>query len=168
MTDIKNISGTEAKEKICELVKETDICMFCTNLAQAQMSTRPMSTQGVDKDGTIWFFSDRNSHKDGEIRADNRVQLIYANTSQQHYLSLFGSAEELRDQAKIDELWTPIVKTWWQGGKDDPSLMLIKFIPQDGYYWDTKHGKMFAFAKMLASVVAGREMDDSVEGQVKP
>jgi general stress protein 26 len=168
MTDIKDISGNAAIEKITELVKETDICMFCTNLSQAQMSTRPMSTQSVDKDGTIWFFSDRNSHKDTEIKADNRVQLLYADTSKQHYLSLFGRAEELKDQAKIEELWTPIVKTWFQGGKDDPSLMLIKFTPEDGYYWDTKHNKMVAFAKMLASVVVGREMDDSVEGQVKP
>lgn len=168
MSDIKHLGGDEANTKISELVKETDICMFCTNLTESPLSTRPMSTQGVDEDGTIWFFSDRNSHKDHEIKADNRVQLIYADTSKQHYLTLFGRAEEQRDQAKIDALWTPIVKTWWQGGKDDPNLMLIKFTPEEGYYWDTKHGKMVSFAKMLASVVVGREMDDSIEGQVKP
>jgi hypothetical protein len=54
-----------------------------------------------------------------------------------------------------------------QEGKDDPELTLIKVEPVHTYYWDTKHGKMVAFAKMLASVVTGKTIDDSIEGKLK-
>lgn len=167
MSDFKDISGAEAITKIKELVNKTDICMFCTSLGQAPISTRPMSTQEVDDDGSIWFFSERNSHKDMDVRTDSRVQLFYADTSKSNYLSLYGQAEELKDEQKAKELWEPILKTWFPNGPEDPNLMLIRVRPESGYYWDTKNGKMVAFAKMLVGMVTGKELDDSVEGEVK-
>ncbi len=72
------------------------------------------------------------------------------------------------DKNKIDELWTPIIKTWFQEGKDDPNLTLLKVTPAEAYYWDTKHGKMVSFAKMMASIVVGKTMDDGIEGKLNP
>ncbi len=167
MSDFKDLVGLEAAKKIKELVNKTDICMFCTALGQAPVSTRPMSTQDVDDDGTIWFFSDSSSNKDMDIRSDSRVQLFYANTSSYSYLSLYGQAEELKDDEKAKELWEPILKTWFPNGPDDPNLMLIRVRPESGYYWDTKNGKAVAFAKMMVGMVTGKELDDSIEGEVK-
>lgn len=36
----------------------------------------------------------------------------------------------------------------------------------DGYYWDTKHGNMVAYAKMLVGAAIGKTMDDSIEGKL--
>jgi general stress protein 26 len=61
-----------------------------------------------------------------------------------------------------------VVKAWFQEGPEDPNLSLIKFTPSEGFYWDTKNGKMVAFAKILTSIISGKTMDDSVEGTLKP
>lgn len=158
----------EAVEKIREITSDGRIGMLCTNLTKAPFSTCPMATQTVDDDGTIWFFSTRNSDHNSEIAADSRVQLLYANPDDDSYLSLYGKAEILYDRAKVDELWNPYVKVWFQGGKDDPNLSLLKFTPSEGYYWDTKNGQMVAFLKRMASLVTGKTMDDSIEGKIKP
>ena len=71
------------------------------------------------------------------------------------------------DKEKIKELWEPIVKTWFQEGTDDPHISVIKVTPKEGYYWDTKHGKLVALAKMVASMVSGKTMDDGIEGKIK-
>ena len=167
MGDIKNLSGKEAISKLQELIKAADICLFTTNLTKLPLSTRPMSTQEVDDDGSIWFFSGKASNKNQEIKNDQRVQLFYYNKGSSEYLSVYGEATLLHDRNEIERLWSPIVKTWFTEGKDDPDLQLIKVTPVDAYYWDTKHNKMVAGLKILTGAVTGITMDDGVEGNMQ-
>ena len=155
-------------KKIKELADAADICLFVSNLTELPLSARPMSRQHIDDDGTLWFFSEKSSHKNVHIQQDNRVQLFFSNRNSSEYLSLYGIAEILTDPAKAKELWSPIAKTWFNGGPDDPSLTIIKVTPQDGYYWDTKHGKFVSLLKIAAGAITGKEMDGSVEGKIKP
>lgn len=167
MGDIQNLQNKEAIEKIVELAKN-QTCLFCTFTGEYAIAARPMSTQGVEEDGTIWFFSSKESNKNREINNKNKVQLLYGDPGKSDYLSVEGNVEIMEDKKKIDELWTPIIKTWFQEGKDDPNLTLLKITPAQAYYWDTKHGKMVSFAKILASVVIGKTMDDGIEGKLNP
>ena len=59
-----------------------------------------------------------------------------------------GRASLSRDKVKIEELWKPIVKTWFTEGVDDPRITVIKVAPTGGYYWDTKHGNAVAGVKI--------------------
>ncbi len=95
------------------------------------------------------------------------MQLLYANDGSSEYLSLFGTAEILKDQAKVEELWTPWAKTWFNEGKDDPTITLLKVKPQEGHYWDTKNNKMVQMAKIAVGAVTGKHLDDGVEGTMK-
>jgi general stress protein 26 len=164
---IQNISRQEANEKIKELAKKADVCMFTTSLTKLPLITRPMSTRDVDNDGNIWFFSREGSDKNLEIMADNRVQLFYSNSSSYEYMSLYGKATILKDAAKAEELWSAIAKTWFDGGYDDPELTLLKVEPEEGYYWDTKDGKVIGLMKMVAGAITGKELDLGVEGKLK-
>lgn len=165
MSDVKHLESNNAIEKLQEMVKGNSIAMFCTNLTNLPISTCPMSTQKVEDSGAIWFMSSKVSKHTADIQADNRVQLIYTDHGSSAYLTIFGTAEVLYDRAKVEELWSPIAKVWFPEGKDDPNLTLIKVTPEEGYYWDTKNGKMVSFLKMLASVVSGKEMDGGVQGR---
>ena len=164
--NIKHLSNEEAVEKMQELATG-QTCMFTTFTGEYDITVRPMATQSIDDDGSFWFFSGKNSHKNKEIQQNNKVQLLYSHPGKYNFLSVEGEAEISTDKEKIKELWTPLVKTWFQEGVDDPNLTLIKVTPHNSYYWDTKHGKMVAFAKYLASIVAGKTMDDSIEGKLK-
>ena len=164
---VQNISRQEANEKIKELAKKADVCMFTTSLTKLPLITRPMSTRDVDNDGSIWFFSRDGSDKNLEISADNRVQLFYSNSSSSEYMSLYGKATILKDARKAKELWSAIAKTWFNEGYDDPELTLIKIEPEEGYYWDTKDGKVISLLKMVAGALAGKEFNTGVEGSVK-
>src|SRR5690606_19997034 len=95
---------------------------------------------------------------------DPFVQLLFQGSAHSGFLSVYGIAEISQDKAKIDELWNPLVKTWFTEGKDDPRITVIKVSPTKSYYWDNKNGNMVAFLKMAASVVSGKTMDDSIEG----
>lgn len=164
---IADLSHSEAIEKIREIVDHTNICMFTTHLDKTPLPTRPMATQKVDDEGSIWFLSDSESEKNLEIENDSRVQLIYANVSKSEYMTVYGHAIITKDRAKIEEMWTPMAKAWFKGGKDDPTLSIIQVIPDNAYYWDTRNSKMISFLKILVSVVSDKAYDDGVQGKLK-
>jgi general stress protein 26 len=165
--NIENLSKKDAIKKMKELVKHNMMCMFTTRLTQVPLQARPMAVQEVDDEGVFWFFSDVESDKNFEIAEDSRVQLFFGDSGKSEYLSVYGHAMTSVDPKRIDELWHPMVKTWFQGGKDDPNLTLLMVIPDEAYYWDTKNNKMVALMKIMASVVSGKTMDDGVEGRLK-
>ena len=161
----KDLAGTEAGKKIKDLVDNANTCYFCTKITTGEpLTTRPMSVQKVDEAGTMWFLSADDSHKNAEIQIDNRVHLLFQGSAHSDFLSVYGVATISRDKALIQELWEPVLKTWFTEGIDDPRITAIKVEPQDGYYWDNKHGNAVAFAKMAVGAVLGKTLDDSIEG----
>ena len=167
MGEVKNLTATDALEKIREIAKNANICMCVTDLSNLPLAGRPMATQEVDREGNIWFMSDRNSDKNKEIEVDNKVQLFYSHTANYEYLSIFGIAEIVNDRSKIEELWTPMAKTWFKEGKDDPNIRLIKVMPEDAYYWDTKNNKMVSLIKFAMGAIGITPKDDGgIEGKL--
>ncbi len=164
--NVENLTSTEGIKKMKKLVEDADICMFVTQLDQLPLSARPMSSQHVDESGCIYFFSTVSSDKNIHIQKDDRVQLFYSNKNSSEYLSIYGTAVITKDIIKIKEYWSTMVKAWFPEGPDDPDISLITVTPLDGYYWDTKHNKYVALFKIATSIITGKTMDDSVEGEL--
>jgi len=166
MSDTETLSGERAIHKFKEVVGHNPMCMFLTGLDQRPIPGRPMTTQKVCDQGNFWFLSSRSSMKDHDIAADPTVQLIFANMGGSEYMSVFGTAEVIEDMAKKKELWSPIAKAWFPLGVDDPDLTVLKVKPSEGYYWDTKNGKLVSMLKILTAVVTGDPSDGGVQGRI--
>jgi general stress protein 26 len=155
--------------KIRELVDRAKTCFFCTaTAAGSSAGVRPMSVQQLDDEGNLWFLSADDSHKNLELAQEPTVRLFFQGSPHSDFLFLEGRATILRDRAKVEELWEPVVRTWFTGGQDDPRITIIKVEPSHGYYWDTRHGTAVAGIKMLIGAALRRTMDDSVEGTLEP
>lgn len=164
----KNLGGQEATKKIKELADSAQSCFFCTTIKTGQpFAVRPMSPQQIDDEGNLWFLSADDSKKNDELAEDPNVQLLFQGSPHSDFMTLYGKATVNKDKAKIKELWQPIIKTWFTEGIDDPRISVIKVTPEDGYYWDTKHGTIVAFIKMAAGAITGQTLDDSIEGTLK-
>ncbi len=164
----QDLAGAPAVKKIQELVKQAPTCFLCTSIqTNKRFETRPMSVQKVDDDGFLWFLSANDSAHNVEIQKDPAVQLLFQGSPHSDFLTLYGNATIGRDKAKIKELWEPIMKTWFTEGEDDPRITTICVRPTQGYYWDTKHNRAIAFAKMVVGAVIGQTLDDSIEGKLR-
>ncbi|WP_281237795.1 MULTISPECIES: pyridoxamine 5'-phosphate oxidase family protein [Flavobacterium] len=163
----ENLINAEAIKKIKSLAGDIKIAIFCTQLAQIPIQSRPMAVQDIDDEGNLWFISSTDSDKNHEIQQDNQVQLFFSNISSSQYLSVYGHATIFRDQQKIDELWSPIAKAWFEEGKKDPKVSVIKVTPADSYYWDTKNSKIITLLKIASAAVFGTDSDVGVKGNLK-
>ena len=166
MPDNQPIHDTKAVEKFQKLIEHSPLCHFLTRLDERPIPTRPMVTQQVDDEGNFWFLSSRSSEKDTDIVKDSYVQMLYANPSDSEFLSIFGTATVVEDMAKKRELFGTLAKAWFPKGVEDPDLSVVKVKPLQGYYWDTKHGKMLTLLKMAASALIGKKSESGVEGKI--
>jgi general stress protein 26 len=162
-----DLNSGEAVKKIKEIVDAAKSCFFCTSGMTGQSKgVRPMSVQQVDEMGALWFLSANDSNKDEDIQADPTVDLYFQGSAHSDFLHLRGRASVSEDKQKIKELWEPIMKTWFTEGENDPRISVIRFVPDEGYYWDNKHGNAVAGVKMMVGALVGKTLDDSIEGRL--
>ncbi len=133
--DIKK-QNDQSMEKVAQLVEEIKFAMLTTHDRDGVLRSRPMSTLQMDSDGCLWFFTGAHSFKVGDVREDAHVNLAYARSDKQDYLSVAGTAEVIRDRQKMQQLWTPWLKPWFPDGLDDPELVLLKVTVVEADYWD--------------------------------
>ena len=165
----EDLQGQEAVKKIKDMVKQTENCWFCSAIATGESNgDRPMNIRQVDDEGNLWFLSASDSRKNQELALDSAVKLYFQGSKHSDFMQLNGYATITPDKAKIKELWSPMVQTWFTEGMDDPRVTVIQVIPTAGYYWDTKHGNAVAGVKMLIGAVLKKTLDDSVEGTLDP
>jgi len=164
-----DLTGTGAAQRIKEIAEDAENCFFCTSATTGETEgVRPMNIRKVDDAGNLWFLSASDSRKNMELQADPHVRIFLQASKQAGFIFLDGSVEISRDRQRIDDLWDPVLKTWFTEGKDDPRVTVIKFTPGAGYYWDNKHGNFIAATKMLVGAAIGKTLDDSIEGKLKP
>jgi general stress protein 26 len=163
-----DLRGAAAVKQIRTIVEKAQSCFFCTAAASGDShGARPMNVRQVDDQGNLWFLSADDSHKNEELAGDPTVTLYFQGSPHSDFLFLRGKATLSRDKAKIKELWTPTIGTWFTDGVDDPRITVIRVTPTEGHYWDTKHGDWVAGIKILLGSMIGKTLDDSVEGALR-
>ena len=164
----EDLRGGDAVKQIKTVVKQSDNCFFCTAVGVGESGgVRPMNVRRLDDDGTLWFLSASDSHKNLELEQDAEVRLFFQGGPHSDFMELEGTATVSRDRDKIEELWQPVIRTWFTEGVDDPRITVIRVTPTSGYYWDTRHGMAVAGVKMMIGMVIGKTLDDSVEGTLR-
>jgi len=147
-------------QKLRELVKDIDFCMLTTVAENGDLHSRPMSSNGdIDSAGALWFFTSASAHKVHEIEKLPKVNVSFADPDNQHYVSISGTAQLVRDRNKIDELWRPEFKMWFPNGKDDPDVALLRVSPEKAEYWDSPASTIGYMLNFLSSLVSGKEAD---------
>lgn len=141
--------------KLNELIKGIDFAMLTTIRSDGSLHSCPMATQDVDGDGVIWSFSDSNTQKVEAIRTDPRVNLAYSDVGSQRYVSIAGRCELVRDPVKAKQLWSPLYRTWFPKGLEDPNLILLKIHVQEAEYWHAPEGRMVKLPGFAKAGIAG-------------
>ena len=147
-------------QKVRDLVKDIDFCMLTTIDEKGDLHSRPMSSNGdIDSNGDLWFFTAASSHKVSEIEKLPKVNVSFADPANQHYVSITGRAQLVRDRSKIDELWRPEFKMWFPEGKDDPEVALLRISLEKAEYWDSPSSTIGYALSFVSSLVTGKEAD---------
>jgi len=157
----------ESIDKLKGLLESIDFAMLTTIADGGRLRSRPMSTQEMDENGDLWFFTSDRTHKIEEIEADNRVNVAYSQPDDNTYISVFGRAEVVKDRQKIEDLWNPVYKAWFPDGLDDPALCLLKVSVEEAEYWDSSNSKVVQVVGFVKALATGERADGGDYGRIQ-
>ena len=164
----ENLANTEAIQKLKDLAMKIDVGMLCTHTSDSKhVHAVPMSTQEVDDDGNIWFLFSSESDSFHHLQADSQICLLYSDPGSYHFLSIHADTETSQDPIRIEKYWNPMVEGWFEKGKEDPHIRILKVKPHEAHYWDTKSNKLITFFKVAMSGITGSKLDVGREGDLK-
>ena len=146
------VEQTEEIKKLAELMKGIRFAMLTTMEDDGVLHSRPMTTQEVEFDGDLWFFTKAHAPKVEEAEQHRQVNVSFADSEKNKFISASGTAILVRDKAKMQELWKVPYKLFFPQGLEDPEIALMKVSVEKAEYWDsapTGLGRAFNFAKAL-------------------
>jgi len=163
----ENLQRKEAIEKLKDLVNHIDIGMLSTFQEGTDYPySIPMSRQEVDEDGTLWFLFSSESETYRHLTRNNKISATFSDIRDYRFLSINGTAEILRDQARIDKYWNKFMEAWFEKGSQDETIRVLKVTPAEAHYWDNKTNKLMTLFKVAASALSGKRMDIGREGDL--
>lgn len=147
-----DLTPAQAEDRIWELAKQIDICMFVTWDGEYNRA-RPLSARVDRAAHSIFFLVNDDGAKNDQLQQYPKVTLAWSDNSSYKYVTVSGPAVVTNDRAKIKELWEKTDEAWWDS-PEDPDIRLITVKPDDGELWDSP-GKIVATAKMVMAAVTG-------------
>jgi general stress protein 26 len=148
----------QSLQKLRDLIKDIDFCMLTTLDNDGCLRSRPMSTNGeVEANGDLWFFTYASSHKVTEVNRHNQVNVSFSAPDKQCYVSLSGTAELVRDRAKIQGLWKPELKAWFPQELNEPEIALLKVSATKAEYWDAPADWVSKTMDLVKAVTTGEQ-----------
>ena len=155
------------REKLYDMIKKVKIAMLTTVEADGSLHTRPMANQEADANGDLWFFAEKGSAIETDVRVNAQVSLGFSDPHGNDYVAVSGTGTLIDDRATIADKWSDILTAWFPGGKDDPKIVLLKVTPSKGEFWDTKSGLLYTAASYVKSKLTGSGPAESLSDQAK-
>lgn len=97
--------------------------------------TQPMTAQVEGESGPLWFFTSKDNSLVAALGQSHRAIATYTGKGHDLWASIHGSLSLTNDPATIDRLWNPHVAAWFEGGRDDPKLTLLRFDTEKAQIW---------------------------------
>lgn len=118
-------------------------------LEEERPRLRPMTAQVEDGQAPIWFFTTKDNELVQGLGERNRGLVSYASKGHDLFAVVHGILTLDTDRYTIDRLWSPFVAAWYEGGKGDPKLALLRFEPDDAQIWLSESGLLAGVRLLL-------------------
>lgn len=122
---------------------------------------RPMTAQLEGERGPIWFFTAKDNSIVRKLGEGNRAIATFASKGNDIFATLHGRLSLDNNPAVIDRLWNRYVAAWFEGGKTDPKLALLRLDPEKAEIW-VDASSLVAGIKLLLGADPKKEYRDKV------
>jgi len=156
---------TENISKVTDIINHSHIGMFTTINEAGALVSRPLAVQDVKDDGDMWFFTGEGTSQVAHIAADPRANVSFGKRTE--WVSVAGTAEVIRDRAKIRELWNQAVEAWFPDGPDTPEVVLLRVNSDSAEYWTSPGGTAATVLQWVKSKVTHSRMSVGESGSVE-
>lgn len=120
---------------------------------------QPMTIFPETKTGIIWIISSKDTDLVQAIGQGAEAVCTVQSGSGDYHASLIGAIEQTTNAKKLDALWSYGVAAWFEHGRDDPDICLLKYIPREAAVWETEGNPAKVGLKLMRAAM--QEGEDS-------
>ena len=125
----------------------------------AQPMTAFRDTEGSGSQ--VWFFSGKDVDLVKALGSGHAAVASFASKGHDLFATVHGKLVPDNDRATIDRLWNSFIAAWYEGGKDDPNLQLLRFDPDRAQIW-LNENSLFAGIMLMLGKDPKKEYKDKV------
>ncbi len=98
---------------------------------------QPM-THFLDRENAeVWFITSKNTDLVRAVGLGARADYCLSSPEADFYACLSGTLEQSANREKLDEIWSAVTSAWFDEGREDPDVCLLKFTLLDAGVWAT-------------------------------
>ncbi len=150
----------ELEEKFWKALKSDRTLMLGLDGVEDGHS-RPMTAQVEGEASPIWFFTTRDNAIVEQLDEGHRAIAAFASKDHDLFASIKGNLYLDTEPKIVDRLWNPFVAAWYEGGKEDPKLALLRLDAEQAEIW-LNASSLIAGVKMLLGSDPKKDYEDKV------
>ncbi len=147
-------NGTENLHIIGDIIEQVRVGMLTTIGKNGVFSSRPMWVQEVDSYGQVWFFTSKASFLIDQVRGNSKVQLTFADSAKNKFLTANAVATEVSDKERMKELWDPTLRAWFKEGLETPDIVLLKVSLEEAEFWDSPNSAVVRIVGLVKGIMS--------------
>lgn len=119
--------------------------------------SEPMTAQlDESADGEFWIFTTKTNR----IAQGGAAMAQFSSKNHKVFACISGTLKEEENSQVIDKFWSTPVDSWYELGRDDPSLCVMRFELEDAEVWTAHPGFKGLFKLFTDNDVQPEEMGD--------
>ncbi|TBN50078.1 general stress protein [Paracoccus sediminis] len=119
----------------------------------------PMSHYAEPEAKVLWFITAKGTDLAKAVSDGAKPAVhVVSDAAEGLYTSIHGQLSLSNDDAKLDDLWNAVASSWFEEGKRDPDVQLMRFDLTDAEVWATG-GKLSFIYEIAKSKVTGQKPD---------
>ena len=155
---MQNADPHEVRERMWKKMADSPFVML--RLEDSGDHAQPMTAQ-LDKDANsaVWFYTQR----DNRLAPGGPAMAQFVSKDHKLFACISGTLTEETDPAIIDQHWSTFVEAWFDGGRNDPNLLMLRFDLGDAEIWEGDESIMGKFKMLTGMKIKPEETGRHVE-----
>lgn len=102
------------------------------SLQSSQQHSEPMRAQlDPEADDCFWFYTTKSNR----LAAGGKAMVQFSAKDHKVFACISGTLSEVKDSDTIDKYWSNQVEAWYEDGREDEQLLMLRFDLNDAEIW---------------------------------
>ncbi|MDG4647795.1 pyridoxamine 5'-phosphate oxidase family protein [Roseibacterium sp. SDUM158017] len=160
MKDHSPQDGKAAREALWKHLSDERVAML--RVKGSDQHPQPMTVFADADGGTVWFITSADTDLFRAIGPGAEAELTLQADGNGYIASLSGRLDPSQDEKKLDELWSFAAAAWFEKGREDPSVRLVRFTPREASVWASRNNPVIVGLKLMRSAMTEGDADPGV------
>lgn len=128
-------------------------------LPAQNVHSEPMTAHFADKKGPIYFYTYRDNRLVAGLSQSNNAMAQFVSKGHEIFACISGQLVVETDASVIDRFWTDSVAAWYDGGRNDPNLVMLRLDNVDAEIWADDKSVTGKVKKIFGGSIAPEDIE---------